>query len=54
MGDVLSQDDLSALLGPMLEAPAPGPKKSAQGGTPPAGDSLSQEEIDRLLKEFGK
>jgi flagellar motor switch protein FliM len=54
MGDVLSQDDLDALLGPLPEAPAPAPKKSAQGGTPAAVDSLSQEEIDRLFGEMRK
>jgi flagellar motor switch protein FliM len=61
MGDILSQDDLDALLGDLF------PPKTEERRTPSFGiseteietsqapsETLSQDDIDRLLAEFGK
>ncbi len=54
----LSQGDLDSLLAGLGETPAP-PTNKLKNAPPPvqevsAGDSLSQDEIDRLLADFGK
>ena len=90
MADLLSQNDLNALLGLATEDGASGPAKAMEGPAPagglsqgdldsllsglgdiapakpkipapaqeesamPCGDTLSQDEIDRLLADFGK
>lgn len=61
MGDILSQDDLDALLGDLF------PAKTEERRTPSfeiseieleasqaPSESLSQDDIDKLLAEFGK
>ena len=63
MGDILSQDDLDALLGDLGDL---FPTKTEDRRIPnmeireidadasQAGESLSQDDIDKLLAEFGK
>lgn len=63
MADVLSQDDLDALLAVVPEGPDGDPERPLRGGAgsgarePGAavkGDLLSQDEIDRLFEEIRK
>lgn len=61
MGDILSQDDLDALLGDLFPTKTEDhriPDAEVRGVDMSAADvpseSLSQDDIDKLLAEFGK